>query len=372
MSADSDRLPWWRYLGPWELRPVPVGILYFLFGGFAALTALTAMSGSGWDAFLLVAPGAFLSSGLVIAVLWLGRRYQLTHGLGLGGYLAITLLSSAVGIVIRIAMGAPLTPLIMGTANSAVGYVARSWGLMLVVLTIFGLGTRRLQQQVDLTTEALAQTREQQEWMLAADERVRRQVADALHDRVQAGIIAACLQLQGLPTSDPEAQRRVIQRLEDLRRLDVRGLARALSPAIAEVGLASALEDLASQYEPGLVATVAVDEAVECIPGEAGLQVRLGCYRIAEQALLNAAVHARAETCSVDVRVEGSEVVLRVADRGMGLGHQPHRPGLGSAVMTTWARALEGRWDWEPNASGGLDVVARLRPVVTQVADTGH
>jgi len=361
VTDQRERLPWWRYLGPWELRPWAVATLYFFFAGFATVTAALAVSGDYPTAVVQLLPSGIAGTALVLAVLWLGRRIQQSRGLGLLGYLVVVFGAALLSVMVRPVLGSPLAPVLQATPGGAIAFTIRAFGFLLVVLAILGLVTRRLQHQVDRAEAALALSREQQEWMIAADERVRGQVADALHDRVQAGIIAACLQLQTLPTSDPAARDRVIQRLEDLRRIHVRGVARALSPAVSEVGLSTALEDLAAQYEPGMVARITVDQEVDLIDGDSGVQVRLGAYRVVEQSLLNAAGHGRARSCSVDVRLDGGVVHVRVRDDGVGLAPGVQRSGLGSALMTTWARALDGSWSMAPAPGGGVEVRADLR-----------
>ena len=195
----------------------------------------------------------------------------------------------------------------------------------------------------------------QQEQILKADEDARRQVADLLHDRVQAGLIAACLELQALPEDEKQKDATIVtivQRLENLRGIDVKRAARALSPSLQDVDLHASLRELAAQYEPRMETSVDVSSAVEERVTEP--EVRLGLYRLTEQALMNAAVHGHAQHVDVSIRVtDDSTIVWEVRDDGRGLKDGQTTQGLGSALMTTWMRRLGGQWSLSARDDGG-------------------
>ena len=138
---------------------------------------------------------------------------------------------------------------------------------MFLVLIITGRADAKLASQVRQTQSALDLARAQQDILLRGDEFTRRQISGALHDRVQARLIAACLELQMVDVNKAdETQRTVnatIAQLEEIRSVDVRRVARALSPRLNEVDLESALDELALQYEPGMKSTITVDSVIE-------------------------------------------------------------------------------------------------------------
>jgi signal transduction histidine kinase len=166
---------------------------------------------------------------------------------------------------------------------------------------------------------------------------------------------------QGASTEQLEGLRRSIDRLETLRSIDVRRAARALSPSLGDfLDLRSAIEELAAHYAPSMSVAVSVATDVEGGGAYASQWSRLGAYRIIEQALLNAAVHGRARTCDVRVtRVPGERLEIAVSDDGRGLAS--HRiPGLGTAVITTWTRVLDGTWSLSAAEGGGAVLRAEL------------
>lgn len=357
--------PWYRIIGPWPMRPV---VVLFLAWYFYLATATGQLLGQGnadpveWmrSAAVLAVPPAAVMAGVIL----LGRMWQARYGMGLAVYFLFIAAAASAALSVRFLVGSLPSDAFSAPVPILVG-VMRNMFLLLFTLAISGVLTARLQRQVDVTEDAFNQVKVQQQLMLEADEAARRQVAVLLHDRVQAGLIAACLELQMLASSSPnldrEAVRPIIARLEELRTLDVRRAARALSPDLQDVDLQSALEDLAAQYEPGMGTNVRVAPIIDERRAEFGSDVVLGVYRIIEQALLNSASHGNAQHAYVTVDYSDEAIVITVRDDGRGV-EETRRQGLGSAVLTTWTRHFDGEWSLTNNAQAGASLVVRLHP----------
>ena len=80
-------------------------------------------------------------------------------------------------------------------------------------------------------------------------------------------------------------------------------------------------------------------------------------YRIAIEAVNNAARHSRARRCRVDIAVVDDELVLRVRDNGTGLPEK-RRAGVGLASMRERAEELGGRFDVNRAPEGGTVIRA--------------
>lgn len=348
-------LPWWRYIGPWDIRPGPVALFTAIFFFFTAIATAVLETQTVANVSFTEQAISVVVAGLSVWVILIGaRRWQRRRPFGLVVYLGAFLAAAASGVVLRAYLSG-IETIILATPLTFLATLVRIWIPLVVVNSIIGVTTERLRRQIDQTETALALAREQQEWLIDSDERARRQVADDLHDRVQAGLIAACLQLQAVEVRDPSQIDAVIQRLEEMRKIDVRRAARALSPTLSEVGLSSSLAELSAPYEPAMVTVVAVDPSID---GQGGVdeRTRLGLYRIAEQALLNAAGHGRARTCQITVRREDSAVIMTIEDDGDGFPVTEPRAGTGAALISTWARTLGGTWSWGPRESPGARV----------------
>ena len=132
-----------------------------------------------------------------------------------------------------------------------------------------------------------------------------------------------------------------------------------------EVGLQTALEDLAGQYETSFVTSIDLPVDVDRQLVRDAPFTALAIYRIVDQALLNAAVHAQATQLRVEVSRSNGWFVATVRDNGIGLPPN-RRPGLGTTIINTWVRATGGSWSLEdaPSGSGSL-LTAHVKPMVS-------
>lgn len=340
---------WWQWIGPWPLRPLALG---FLTGIFALATT----------SYLLTLPtapriiGSAVAAGSVAgAVFWLCRRFAPRAVTRLPGYIASVVLASFASNVVRFATDTALDFRNFTPAANFIFTWGRSIVFGLVILALLGASQRRLQAQVDRADDALDALRRQAEALLTADEEVRRQVSLLLHDRVQAGLIAACLRLRRslkpIPDRDAEVAR-VVDQLEELRTLDVRRAVHALSPNLSEVDLVSAVEELSETYRPAMTVTCTQSSEVD-VPED----LRLGIYRVVEQCLLNSAMHGDAEHCVIDIGYAGSDVIVTVADDGVGMPSDA-TSGFGTTLIDTWCRVLGAQWS---RRSGAKGTVVELR-----------
>ncbi len=363
MSRDRSS-PWWRLIGPWPLQPLAAGIITW---GFAAGISAGRLSASAEGlqpaSVAMVFARAALPAAALGITLFLIRRSVPQSSTRLPIYLLSVLFGALMFVIVRLALGdlAPAGDLSLGAALFVA--MMRNVPIVLLIQAIIGLANRRLYLEVERTHAALALAREHQRQLLDADERVRGQVSALLHDRVQAGLIAACLELADAAASTDAATRSTIdaavQRLEDLRALDVRSAARALSPDLANTDLQSALEELAHQYGPSMLVTIDIDPQLGSRISNSQDQALLGSYRIIEQAVLNAAVHGRARNCLVRVEHVPQGLSISVQDDGTGI-RTPGIPGLGSALTTTWTTMLGGTWSRESLPGGGTLMTASL------------
>lgn len=362
---ERTRLHWWRYLGPWPLSPVAAALMMWMSAAFYEIARITASEVAPNLALLPPALIAGVPAGVAAAgVLWLFSRWSHGGTPPAWRYWLAILTTAVVFVGIRFALGILPTEG-FGSNESAIfaGFV-RSTLVLVFIQAVTGVTGHRLAAQVDKTNAALELVREQQELMVEADEQRRAQVSRLLHDRVQAGLIAACLELQDCAERAEPGLRQeisdVVHRLEEVRGLDVRRAARTLSPDLADTDLHSAIDDLAAQYSPSMRVDVKVAPPVVAYATRPPRQLLLGAYRIIEQSLLNAAIHGRARNCVVDVALRDGDLVVTVDDDGRGFTNVAPSGGLGTALVTTWVRILDGEWARTVSPLGGVRVKAEL------------
>lgn len=354
-----------RVFGPYPIRPA---LLAGTVGTLSLLIMLVPATAYWW--MLDTSLAAIVTSALIAGGTWvlalLGRAWQRRHGVHWGGYLSFLVLAGIAAALVRTYY--PWAPNLPSEGLGVGPAFVRAVSAMLLVNMLIGIATRRVQDQVDATQEALEIAREQQLLILTADEDARRQISSLLHDRVQAELIAVCMEMRSvvhlLPQAEQSSLHPLIQRLETLRSLDLRNVARSLSPDLDSVDLQTAIEDLAMPFEASLLVNVDVDTSIDEDRHELGESLLLACFRIVEQGLLNVAAHAGASR--VDIRVSRDRDILRVNVVDDGIGLQEDRPrGLGSVVITTWARAMKGDWRYESREGAkGTELSAELHVAV--------
>ena len=135
-----------------------------------------------------------------------------------------------------------------------------------------------------------------------------------------------------------------------------REMARGLSPVEwGSDGLAAALRNLATTVRAtyGVPCTATCDSAARVEGHVAAVHL----YRIAQEALTNAARHAQASAIELRLAADGPDVVLTVDDNGTGLPPGPPTGhGLGRRLMQYRARSIGATLAVRPRAGGGTSV----------------
>jgi signal transduction histidine kinase len=234
--------------------------------------------------------------------------------------------------------------------------------------------------QEDLSAHADADRLQHKIERAVAAERAR--LARDLHDEVTQTLSAASLIADVLPQLWARDPAEGARRLEELRRLtrgalaELRALLLALRPTdLIEMPFGALLQQLADAVggRAGVPITVAL-EPLEC-PLRLAPELQIALYHIAQEALHNAARHARAARITLACRLElagaraaggrGSPwavtaVTLRVADDGAGFDPRQVAPGhLGLSTMRERAQAVGARLELASAAGQGTAVTVR-------------
>lgn len=204
------------------------------------------------------------------------------------------------------------------------------------------------------------------ESLVLAREEERRRIRRDLHDGLGpalAGVAFGLDAARNTLASDPggtaaaltELKTEVHTSIADVRRLvyDLR------PPALDQLGLVAALEEHGAKLgERGALAVTVDAEPLPDLPAA----VEVAAYRIATEALANAARHSRAANTEVRIRVDGEGLRIEVTDDGVGLppSSADRGTGLGLTAMSERAAELGGSCSVGPGAGGGTAVVALL------------
>lgn len=376
-------------LGPWPFFPwvmFTIGFIFWflqnmqvsLFGQYDSCRFVCvelppqltpAISGQYGDAGLrpidpfLIVGNALVTSLAIALILWGFSRVLPKDAQGCpsrGLYILALLVASVVGGLLRILVLSPVldsSPEII--FEGVVPNAARMFLSITLVQSISGMLTLRYARQAAVATAALETVVKQQRLVVEADERARRGVAEFLHDRVQADLLVVAMELRAVSIdADPALSERLLHAIGEIERIrssEVRSASRRLSPALGSVGLDTALQELADSWDSALRVRASFDAGARALllQGAASRDLLVAVYRVAEQAILNAAAHGRASRVDVALTMPSpGTLLLSVADDGRGLPDGPIVRGAGSAIVDAWCGVARGTWGWVSTARG--------------------
>jgi two-component system sensor histidine kinase UhpB len=208
--------------------------------------------------------------------------------------------------------------------------------------------------------------------LVELQESERKALARELHDRLGETLTALSINLAMLKET-VRGDAPAMTRIEDSAAL-VKATAVVIENMVAELrppmlddhGLPAAIEWYARQFTRRTRVVVSVQA------GELGqrpaAEVEMALFRIAQEALTNVAKHARAEHVAIRLSRSPSELVMSIADDGIGLpksAQAPERPGLGLVTMRERAQAVGGTFKVEAlpggaKAGGGTRLTVRV------------
>jgi two-component system sensor histidine kinase UhpB len=193
---------------------------------------------------------------------------------------------------------------------------------------------------------------------LQAQEEERARVARDLHDEVNQSLTGLLLRLEAVRESAPpelEAELAETKALANQAMRELLSLARQLRPtALDDLGLAAAVAGQVEQLGRGEIdAEFSADGGFSDLSDDAQLVV----YRVAQEALSNAARHSGAATVAVELRRHDSDgVELEVSDDGRGFAFDESEGGLGIAGMRERALLIGGELMIESRPGRGTTV----------------
>jgi two-component system sensor histidine kinase UhpB len=193
---------------------------------------------------------------------------------------------------------------------------------------------------------------------LHAQEEERARVARDLHDEVNQSLTGLLLRLEAArETAPPELEGELAETkaLANQAMTELLSLARQLRPtALDDLGLVAAIEGQVEQLRRGeIAASLHAEGNFSDLDADAQLVV----YRVAQEALSNAARHSGAKR--VEVRLRRSDtggVALEVSDDGRGFAFDESQRGLGIGGMRERALLIGAELTIESRPDHGTTV----------------
>jgi signal transduction histidine kinase len=303
-------------------------------------------------ASLVLGLGLTVAMAILVPLRWLraarGERRLLAPAVMATG---ITLAAIGVAIVIRLAD--------VGERLEGVLLAARDVGVLAIPVG-FVFGSFLLAQD---------ELRRSRARIVDAGAAERRRLERDLHDGAQQRLVGLALSLRLLSTKLGDAEPAVTIALEaareDLRSAigELRELARGIHPAaLTAGGLGAAL--------PALVERSPIPTSIVAVPEERFPDaVEVTTYFLVSEALANVGKHAHATSAWVRAETEGGDLVVEVADDGVGGateaaalldGRRAEPAGTGLLGMQDRVLAVGGELVIEARQGGGTIVRARI------------
>ncbi|HYH53852.1 MAG TPA: sensor histidine kinase [Solirubrobacterales bacterium] len=192
---------------------------------------------------------------------------------------------------------------------------------------------------------------------LHAQEEERARVARDLHDEVNQSLTGLLLRLEAAREAAPpelEDELAETKALANQAMRELLSLARQLRPtALDDLGLAAAVGGQVEQLERG---EIDARLSVEGDFSDLGDDAQLVVYRVAQEALSNAARHSGAERVEVRLRRSDDGVTLEVSDDGCGFAFDQSERGLGIGGMRERALLVGGQLTIESRPNHGTTV----------------
>lgn len=225
----------------------------------------------------------------------------------------------------------------------------------------------------EVETMRLAALQESRRRIVEAQEELRKEIAGELHGPVQTRLLMLQRQLEqvakglnGSPGDGEQTLAEIARQVDDIRENQIRRISHRLHPSIISVGLAAGLRSLRDDVERAIPIEleigpeVAEMEAagVSAIPEE----VRLGLYRVAEEAMSNVVKHAKATRAVIRLRADTQKktMVLSIEDDGQGFVAHGSTRGLGFTTIDDYLGAIGGTYVLETAPGQGTRITATI------------
>ncbi|MEO5865467.1 MAG: sensor histidine kinase [Nitrospiraceae bacterium] len=204
--------------------------------------------------------------------------------------------------------------------------------------------------------------------LLTVQDEERRRISRDLHDDVNQRLGAIGLQLDSLCRHLPESPVALRRQIRTIRRHvselsdDVRQLAYQFhQTTVEDLGFVVALQRYINDFvkRTGIRARFIKPRTHTLIP----LRVATSLYRIAQEALGNVGLHAKASEVMVELLVTPDTLCLTIHDNGIGMNLEERRSrttGLGVLSMQERVRLLNGTLEWQSRPGEGTRIIARL------------
>ena len=339
------------------------------FGLVAAITqpssavdlVLAAVPVAAWSlwAFARNVPLAAVSAAIVVPVVVAQRTGELEPIMFNAVLLAFAAARWSRSLAAAVSLGAlaAATPVLVALAQDPMEIAVGIWVVAIVFIWVVG---RAVARQERLVVELEGTRRQLAQQALLAE---RRRIARDVHDFVGHGLAAVMLQVTSarhVLRRDPDAAEEALRSAEEVGRLSMQELRRTVTllRSDAETGVAApapTASEIPALVDQARAGGLAVELQTRGDLSRISPSVGLALYRIAQEALANAARHAPRARTMLGLELANGRVALLAETSGpvaVVSASERERPHYGLIGMQERATALGGNFDAGPTRDG--------------------
>jgi signal transduction histidine kinase len=231
-------------------------------------------------------------------------------------------------------------------------------------------------QYQSATEHAKEQLRHLSQQLVSSQEQERKVLSRELHDEIGQSLTALRIELGNLQRSRSLPGEEFDHHLEETKKLaehtlrSARSISMGLRPAMLdELGLGPALQWQVREFSRRFQISVKLELHSDL--DDLSDQHRTYLYRIVQEGLTNCARHSQAKNIRVTVEDTGNEILVMVADDGIGFRMEERSgTGLGLLGIAERVRELDGRLVIEsaPGHGTKLHIALPRTPVSEEIA----
>lgn len=240
------------------------------------------------------------------------------------------------------------------------------------VLVLANDVTERIQLENELNDQRMTRQRQITEAVIVAQEKERTEIGKELHDNVNQILGAANLYINTAMTDEDMRQELLDKSTELVSRSinEIRKISKSLiTPGLREIGLIESIEDIIDDMRM-VKDDLSIELDLQNISEEQIEDRRkLALFRMVQEQLNNIVKHARATRVLIRLSIEGPNIVLTVADNGVGFDVSRHRKGVGITNIISRAELFNGTVEIQSSPGEGCTLSVSLPAGTSAQAD---
>ena len=238
------------------------------------------------------------------------------------------------------------------------------------VLVLANDVTERIVLENELNEQRVTRQRQITEAVIVAQEKERTEIGKELHDNVNQILGASNLYINTAMT-DEELRQELLQRSTELVSKainEIRKISKSLiTPGLREIGLIDSIEDIIDDLR-AVKEDLSIELDLQNISEEQIEDRRkLALFRMVQEQLNNIVKHAKATRVLIRLSIEGPDIVLTVADNGVGFDVSRHRKGVGITNIISRAELFNGSVEIQSSPGEGCTLSVGL-PMGTTIS----